>query len=83
MDKQRRGETLKRGLSQVGSYRGVKWRRLRLCDVFHHLELSQLWYFIDDGTGCDVTGDHFKTQKDMFLFINENIDELVKNAEKA
>ena len=58
-------------MSKVGSYKGVKWHQKSLCDMYPHLTIKALWYFPLDGDG-KYTGDHFKTLKELYNWIESN-----------
>lgn len=39
---------------------GINWKRKRLCDVFHGLDIKADWYFPCDSAGA-MGGDHYRT----------------------
>ena len=47
----------------TGTYRGVRYCRKPICEVFPHLGKA-LWWFVDDGS-------HFKTLRDLRRFVDE------------
>lgn len=54
---------------EMGSYRGVKYIRQRICDILR-VDSKARWYFVYDSLD-EPTGDHFQTLKEM----KESIDE--------
>ena len=52
----------------VGHYRGFDWKRQRICDVMA-LPYRTCSYFLYEND--KPTGDHFKTQREMFEHINQ------------
>lgn len=60
----------------VGCYRGIKWKRMRLCDVYY-VSLRQQWYFPEWPDGD--FGDHYLTQWEM----KEAIDKYLEKSGKT
>jgi hypothetical protein len=57
----------------MGSYKGVRFIKRRLCDVIYGSRLRSCWYWIlDKGI---PTGDHFKTQREMRQWIDDRVDD--------
>lgn len=59
-------------MSKVGTYKGVKWLKKRVCDVFPHSTVKSMWYFPLDFNG-EYTGDHFRTLKELYNWIETQI----------
>jgi len=55
----------------MGTYRGVKFVRRRLCDALYGSKLRSCWYWVLDADGTP-TGDHFRTQREMRQWIERH-----------
>ncbi len=47
----------------VGKYKGVSYKRQRICDVLA-VDIKAKWWFIYGVTG-EATGDHYETMREM------------------
>jgi len=54
----------------VGMYKGVNYRKMRICDVCTYSTIKERWWFIFD-KAHKAEGSHFKTLKELKLYIDK------------